>query len=81
VAPTATAAPPDATAATLADLRAGRISADAAVARLTDAALAKARLPEARRAAVERRLRDVLAHDPTVATLLGRMGATVPTAE
>ncbi len=81
VAPAATAAPTDPTAATLADLRAGRISPDAAVGRLTDAALSRAKLPEARRAAVEGRVRDLLAHDPTVAALLGRMGATVPSAE
>jgi hypothetical protein len=78
---TAQAAPADPTAVTLADLRAGRISPDVAVGRLTDAALARARLPEAHRPAVAARLREVLAHDPTVATLLRRMGASVPAAE
>ncbi|MBX3275114.1 MAG: hypothetical protein KF729_32920 [Sandaracinaceae bacterium] len=53
-----------------AELRAGRITPEAAIERLVDRALASASgLPESRRAALEAQLRDALAADPTLIAL------------
>ena len=53
-----------------AELRAGRITPEAAIERLVERALASASaLPEGRRAALEAQLRDALAADPTLIAL------------
>jgi len=65
----------------LADLQAARISPNEAVQRLTALAVESSGCPEALRPAVERRMRAVITSDPLVASLLQRMGASVPTEE
>jgi hypothetical protein len=72
------AAATDPTQRVLGDLTAGRITPDDAVARLTSLAVAGSGAPESARPAVERKVRALLATDPTLGALLGRMGATPP---
>lgn len=67
--------------AVLADLQAARISPDEAVQRLTALAVESSGCPESMRPAVEKRMRAVITSDPLVASLLQRMGASVPTEE
>lgn len=76
--PATSATPTDPTQAVLADLRAGRLTPDQAVDRLTTLAVDKTHAPPALRPAIEQKLRALILRDPTVASLLARMGATVP---
>lgn len=71
----------DAAQGVLGDLAAGRITPDAAVARLTSLAVERSGASAAMRPAVEQKVRALLASDPTLGALLGRMGATVPAGE
>lgn len=77
-APTASSEGVSATQRTLAQLAAGAITPDQAVARLTDAAVAGSGATGAARAVVEDKVRALLHRDPNVAALLSRMGATTP---
>ena len=61
----------------VADLRAGKITPNEAVKRLTDLAVQKSHAPASMRPAVEARMRELLRSDPMVGDLLRRMGATV----
>lgn len=63
--------------AVIADLRAGRISPNDAVTRLTDLAVQRSGAPPAMRATVEARLREMLSRDPLVQELMRQMGAAV----
>src|SRR5262249_18746693 len=60
----------------IADLRAGRITPNEALTRLTDLAVARSGAPPAMRPSVEARLREMLARDPLVQDLVRQMGAT-----
>jgi len=64
----------------LAELRAGRVDPTLAVQQLCDLAVKRAGVPEALRPAVESRVREMLATDPLVGSLIRRMGAS-PTSE
>ena len=59
----------------VADLRAGRISPNDAVQRLTDLAVKRSGAPPAMRARVESQLRDLMSRDPLIQDLLKEMGA------
>jgi hypothetical protein len=61
----------------VADLRAGRISPNDAVQRLTDLAVKRSGAPPAMRASVEAQLRDLMSRDPVIQDLLKEMGAAV----
>lgn len=76
---TKAAAPADPTRAVLEQLRAGAITPDQAVSRLTDLAVRKAASP-AMRPVIEARLRSWMESDPTVRELMKQMGATVSAA-
>lgn len=65
----------------LGDLAAGRITPDDAVARLTHLAVARSGASPAARPAVEQKVRALLASDPTLGALLGRIGARAPAEE
>lgn len=71
----------DAAQGVLGDLAAGRITPDAAVARLTSLAVERSGATAAMRPALEQKVRALLASDPTLGALLGRMGATAPAEE
>jgi hypothetical protein len=61
----------------MADLQAGRISGDQAVANLTEAAMRKNNVPPVFRGAVEAQVRALLTRDPAVGELLKNIGATL----
>lgn len=61
----------------VADLRAGTITPNEAVSRLTDAAMQRNRVPPAMRPAVEAQVRDFLQRDPVVGELLRTLGASL----
>jgi hypothetical protein len=63
----------------VADLKAGRLSPDQAVERLVHAAVQRQVVPPAVRARVEVRVREALARDPVLGSLLRNLGAHVPT--
>jgi hypothetical protein len=65
----------------IADLRAGRISPDVALSRLTDLAVKRSGAPDAMRPRIESQVRNLLATDPLVQDLIKKMGAAVPTDE
>ncbi|MBL8602012.1 MAG: hypothetical protein JNK72_08815 [Myxococcales bacterium] len=71
----------DPSARVIAELKAGAISPDLAVERLTAAALEKARLPATMQPRVRAQVQHFLATDPSMAALLGRMGARAPSDE
>jgi hypothetical protein len=73
----ATAADPSQ--AVIADLRAGKITPNEAVHRLTDIAVTRSHAPPGVRPAVEARMRELLTSDPLVQDILRQMGATLDT--
>ena len=73
------ATPADPSQAVVADLRAGKITPNEAVQRLTDVAVQRSHAPPALRPAVESRVREMLRSDPLVQDLLRQMGASLDT--
>lgn len=63
------------------DLKSGAITPNEAVARLTEAAMQRNRVPPAMRPAVESQVREFLQRDPVVAELVRTMGASLQSAE
>jgi hypothetical protein len=63
--------------AVVADLRAGKISPDTALRRLTDLAVQRSGAPAALRPGIEARLRELMTRDPNVRDLVREMGATL----
>jgi hypothetical protein len=58
------------------ELKSGTITAHQAIARLTDAALQRNRVPPTMRPAIESQVREFLQRDPVVAELIRTMGAS-----
>ncbi len=77
----AAATGPANTQAIVADLKAGAITPNEAVTRLTDAAMQRNRVPPAMRPAVETQVREFLQRDPVVGELLRTMGASLQSME
>lgn len=77
----ASATGPANTQAIVADLKAGAITPNEAVTRLTDAAMQRNRVPPAMRPAVETQVREFLQRDPVVGELLRTMGASLQSME
>jgi hypothetical protein len=73
------ATPTDPSQAVIADLRAGKITPNEAVQRLTDVAVQRSHAPPGVRPAVEARVREMLRSDPMVQDLLRQMGASLDT--
>ncbi len=65
--------------AVISDLRAGKITPNQAVQKLTDLAVQRSHAPPAVRPAVEARMRELLRTDPLVQDLLRQMGASLET--
>jgi hypothetical protein len=61
----------------ISDLRAGRITPNEAVTRLTDLAVRRSNAPPSVRPAVEARMRELLRSDPLIRDLLKQMGASI----
>jgi hypothetical protein len=61
----------------VADMKAGALTPNEAVARLTDAAMQRNRVPPSMRPAVEAQVRDFLMRDPVVSELLRAAGASL----
>jgi hypothetical protein len=68
---------PASTQSVVADLKAGAITPNEAVSRLTEAAMQRNRVPPTMRPAVEAQVRDFLQRDPVVGELLRTLGASV----
>jgi hypothetical protein len=63
----------------IAELRAGQITPDVALQRLTDLAVRRSGAPPAMRATIESQLRGLMSNDPLVQDLIRQMGASTPT--
>jgi hypothetical protein len=65
----------------IAELRAGRLSPNEALSRLTDLAIQRSGAPASMRPQIEVRMRELLSNDPVVKDLVRRMGASVSSEE